>query len=97
VGLAENAIQYLCALGRIDDAFRIADAYYFDRGFQIGAVRFSRQQGGYSPLADRRTWFLFMPSTTSLRTDARFVALTPEVCLDRYWHDIGAMPDFRRH
>jgi len=95
-GRAENAMQFTSALGRVDDAFTVAEAYYFGRGFDVGALRFTRQQGAYTPVADRRTWFLFMPSTAAMRADPRFAKLTEEIGLNRYWREAGVIPDFRR-
>ncbi len=95
-GHAENAIQFITALGRIDEAFAIADAYYFSRGFEVPEVRFSVEQGTYTPLAERLTAFLFMPSTTALRRDPRFNALVDEIGLERYWRESGTVPDYRK-
>jgi hypothetical protein len=45
VGRAEIGMQFGSAFGRLDDAFAIAAALYFQRGFDPGEVRFSRQEG----------------------------------------------------
>ena len=93
-GYAENAIQYTAALGAAEAAFDIANAYFFDRGFSIGARRFSQQQRTYTHRDDRRTRFLFLPSTGSLRTDPRFDRLTLELGLAKYWQEAHVRPDF---
>ena len=94
-GYAENALQFAVALGRFDLAFAIADAYYFDRGFVVPDVRFTREQGTYSARRDRATNFLFMPSSAKMRSDRRFDRLIGEIGLERYWRDSGSSPDYR--
>lgn len=91
---ARNAIQVASALGNLDEAFAVADAYYFSRGFVVpdDPAAPARQPN----LASRDTWFLFMPSTEAMRADARFGRLTTELGLERYWRDAGAQPDYRR-
>jgi DNA-binding winged helix-turn-helix (wHTH) protein/tetratricopeptide (TPR) repeat protein len=90
---AEYAIRMLSALGRIDDAFAVAQAYYFARGFtvpdQFGpAAQFTPDQ--------RQTRLLFEPVTRPMRADSRFEALVEEIGLDRYWRESGIPPDYRR-
>lgn len=94
-GYAENAIQYAAALGRPDAAFDIADAYFFGRGFVVQDRRFVPQQRSYTRQADRRTRFLFFPSTATMRAHPRFGLLTKELGLEDYWRKRGVRPDFR--
>lgn len=95
-GYAENFIQFACALGRIDEAFAVANAYYFGRGFAVPEVRFTREQATYSPPSDRQTNLLFNPATHVMRADPRFGPLVAELGLERYWTDAGVGPDYRR-
>ena len=95
-GHAENAIQYAAALGRLDPAFEVCEAYFFDRGFTVADVRFVPEQRVYTRRDDRRTQFLFYPSTAPLRADARFTALTERLGLERYWREAAVRPDYRQ-
>jgi DNA-binding winged helix-turn-helix (wHTH) protein len=36
VGVTGNAVQFFAAVGRLDDAFAMLNALYFDRGFTVG-------------------------------------------------------------
>jgi DNA-binding winged helix-turn-helix (wHTH) protein/tetratricopeptide (TPR) repeat protein len=94
-GFAENGMQFLSALGRLDEAFAVADAYYFARGFDPGELRFSTEQGTYTRRNARRTHMLFLPPTAPMRADPRFARLTEELGLVRYWKDIGVRPDYQ--
>jgi DNA-binding winged helix-turn-helix (wHTH) protein/tetratricopeptide (TPR) repeat protein len=93
-GYAENAIQYASALGRVDLAFTVADAYFFSRGFTVGSQRFSAMQGGFAVNEDRRTAPLFLPSTKAMRHDPRFAPLVKELGLADYWRAAGVTPDY---
>jgi DNA-binding winged helix-turn-helix (wHTH) protein len=93
-GYAENAMQFAAALGRVDTAFAIADAYYFGRGFDVPELRFSPEQGTYTPLGDRLTGLLFKPSTRAMRSDPRFDVLVGELGLKTYWAESGHRPDY---
>jgi DNA-binding winged helix-turn-helix (wHTH) protein/Tfp pilus assembly protein PilF len=90
---AEVAMLLASAFGRSDEAFAIADAYFFDRGFAVPSERLT--QGSYSPRNRRNTAFLFWPPAATMRADARFAALTREIGLDHYWRTAGIGPDFR--
>jgi DNA-binding winged helix-turn-helix (wHTH) protein len=94
-GYAENAIQFAAALGRLDDAFRVTEAYYFGRGFDVPEVRFTTQQGSYTPMAERETAFLFYGSMGRFRADPRFERLLQEVGLQDYWVKANVKPDYR--
>ncbi|WP_375419634.1 winged helix-turn-helix domain-containing protein [uncultured Sphingomonas sp.] len=95
VGFAENAMQFMAVLGRPTEAFAVADALFFDRGWVVPDVRFMPQQAAHTRLADRRTAALFLPSTAALRGDSRFSRLVEELGLSRYWQRSGSRPDFR--
>lgn len=95
-GHAENAIQYAAALGRGDIAFEVCDAYFFAKGFTVPEVRFAARQKTYTPANDRRTNFLFFPSTAPLRSDPRFARIMLAVGLEAYWREAAAPPDYRR-
>ncbi|HET7315803.1 MAG TPA: TIR domain-containing protein [Sphingomicrobium sp.] len=89
---AELSIRNASALGRLDDAFIIADAYYFGRGFVIPDV--SAKGSDFSP-EQRGTRFLFEPETKPMRADPRFEPLVKELGFDRYWRESGKPPDYR--
>ena len=93
-GAAENAAQFACALARVDDSFRILDAYYFAEGFDPGEVRFTSAQGTFTPFNDRLTAFLFNPALAALRGDARFAQLTERLGLADYWRQARTPPDY---
>jgi hypothetical protein len=92
--LAGVAIQYLGMMGFVEDAFRIADAYYFSRGFSIPdqASTIGRPE---VTLDARNTRILFLPTTRALRADASFEGLVNEIGLTRYWQQAGVGPDYR--
>jgi len=96
-GYAENAIQFAAVLGRLDDAFAVAEAHYFNRGFIVPDVRFGQVQAVYTPLEERQTNLLFWPSTAALRADRRFQPLVAELGLARYWREAGVRPDYLRN
>lgn len=94
-GYAENAIQFATALGRLDDAFSVAQAYYFSRGFAVPEIRFSAEQGSFTPMEERQTAFLFFGSMDRFRADPRFDRLVQEIGLRAYWLQAGIQPDYR--
>ena len=95
-GRAENAIQFAAALGRIDDAFELLNAYYFGVPFEVPEVRFTIEQGTYTPRSDRQTVFLFNPPLAGVRADPRFGTLVARLGLRRYWRESKTLPDYLR-
>jgi tetratricopeptide (TPR) repeat protein len=91
--MAEGAIREASAFGRLDDAFAVADALFFGRGFMVRD--YPTAQSGIS-LDQRRTDFLFQPVTGAMRADPRFGRLVEELGLDRFWRESGIQPDYRR-
>lgn len=91
---AEVAMLLASAFGRLDEAFDIADAYFFDRGFTVPSERLT--QGSFSPRNRRNTTMLFWPPAAAMRSDARFAALTRGIGLASYWRRAGVRPDFMR-
>lgn len=92
---AENAILAMAALGRIDDAFTLLDAYYFSRGFVVPDSPPKFGKANEARLDERSTVFLFLPVMRQVHADPRFDRLTATLGLKRYWRDIGVQPDFR--
>jgi tetratricopeptide (TPR) repeat protein len=95
-GYAENAAQFMAALGHSDEAFEVLRAYFFSEGFDCGEVRFSRVQGTFTPHNDRLTHFLFFPSLGPLRSDQRFVRVMRDLQFAKYWSETRAYPDYLR-
>jgi tetratricopeptide (TPR) repeat protein len=91
-GGAEYAIRNASALGRVDDAFAFAEAYYFSRRYAVPDYG----QGSDASLDQRQTRLLFEPVSKPMRADPRFERLVAELGLDRYWKQAGIQPDYRR-
>jgi tetratricopeptide (TPR) repeat protein len=91
--IAEYSVRNASALGRLDDAFAIADAYYFGHGFVI--PDYHGKSPAFSP-EQRQTRLLFEPVTAPMRADPRFEPLVARLGFDRYWRESGVPPDYRR-
>ena len=94
-GYAQNAMKFAALFGRLDDAFAMADAIYFNRGFAPGSLFFSGQQASYLKPDDRLTELLFAPPAAAMRADPRFTTLVRELGLEDYWRASGTKPDYR--
>ena len=93
-GYAENAVQFMAAMSKIDEAFAVLRAYFFSEGFDCGEIRFTSSQGTYTPRNDRLTAWLFNPAMARLRRDPRFPTIVNRLGLTRYWDASGVRPDY---
>jgi hypothetical protein len=80
----------LVKLGRIDDAYRMAELLYPDQRGPNQAEIERRWLARY-PL---NTAYLVIPSTAPLRADPRYRDLVERVGLLQYWKERGVAPDF---
>ena len=94
VGVTSNAGQFFAAVGRMDDAFAMFDALYFDKGFTVGTRAFTAEQGTYNAHRIRQTWYFWLPFMAPLRADPRTAAIMEGVGLSDYWRKSGKGPDF---
>jgi DNA-binding winged helix-turn-helix (wHTH) protein/tetratricopeptide (TPR) repeat protein len=90
-GYALNTLQFAAVLGRLDDAFAVAEGY-FGRDFKLDGLRFSKEAATY--YSQLRTFPLFMPSTAAMRADPRFDGLVQRMGLKAYWARSGTLPDY---
>ncbi len=87
-----NAILALSMLGKLDDAFDVADGYLLRRGSTVGQLR----TPGQPPANEqrwRKTMMLWTPVTAAMRADARFVELVKGMGMAGYWRQSGTLPD----
>lgn len=89
-----SAVMVLNALGEIDRAFVIAEAYLLERGSLMASVRWRPGQVSINDQHRRMTNMLFVPVSAAMRADPRFLRLTDEIGLDDYWSRAGVTPDF---
>ena len=93
---AGRSMQDLAILGRLDEAFAVADAYFFSRGFVVPDLPAAPGGRSEANMESRATNFLFVPATQAMRADPRFEKLVEELGLSRYWRETGSTPDYRR-
>lgn len=78
-----SVVPFLCALGRLDDAFAMLEGYFF--GSAAGPAP--------GALSRRKTAILFLARNAPLVNDPRFGQLTARLGLDDYWRTTGMRPD----
>lgn len=92
---AIRSLQDLSMLGRLDEAFAVANAYFFSRGFVVPDSPVAAGERPEVTMESRFTTFLFLPTTAAMRRNPRFEGLVEELGLGRYWRAVGAQPDFK--
>jgi hypothetical protein len=94
-GNAVRSLQELAVLRALDEAFSVAEAYFFSRGFVVPDTPAAPGRAPEVTMESRFTTFLFLPTTQAMRSDPRFGALVQELGLERYWREAGVAPDYR--
>ena len=88
--LTSQAAQVMSALGDVDAAFEVTNAFF--------AVGKSNAAAASSSLAKSTAWrfapWLFIPPTAAMRRDPRFQALVDEIGLSSYWRTHRIRPDY---
>jgi DNA-binding winged helix-turn-helix (wHTH) protein/tetratricopeptide (TPR) repeat protein len=95
VGYAQNAIIFAATTGRLDTAFLVAGAYFFDEGWRMPDQRYTSDIRLYSANRSRPTYFFFDQHLAGMRADARFNGLMERIGLEAYWRAVGVQPDYR--
>lgn len=90
-----HGIMILSHLGRLDQAFDVADAYLLERGSLLASLRWRPGQASLNDQRRRKTQMLFIPPCAPMRADPRFNRLVEDVGLADYWRKAGAKPDYR--
>ena len=83
-GFVIVAAIFAAFVGDADEFFGLVNGLYFDRGFTLPKVYFTRSTGPYVG-HEPATAFLFFRELARVRRDPRFAALTRDLGLDRYW------------
>jgi DNA-binding winged helix-turn-helix (wHTH) protein/Tfp pilus assembly protein PilF len=78
---ADNAIMFLSGLGKLDEAFAVAQRSYFGPDANIQPIQ-------YAPC-------LFQPGCRAMRKDPRFATLMDQMGLTAYWRKAGVKPDYQ--
>ncbi|MES2097740.1 MAG: winged helix-turn-helix domain-containing protein [Pseudomonadota bacterium] len=89
-----NAIMILNALGDVDRAFAVAEAYLLERGALIASLDWRAGQPSVNDQHHRKTNMLFMPVSAPMRADPRFRRLAEDIGLADYWRRAAVEPDF---
>ena len=83
-GFVVYGAVFAAFVGALDEAFGLLNALFFNRGFKIPDVYFSRGNAPYVG-HEPSTGFLFTSAMSSFRRDPRFAVLTRDLGLDDYW------------
>ena len=93
-GGAVPAIMILTGLGRLDEAFTVANGYLLRQGPSVMPLRAQGLQAAATDTRHRHTQALFMPATTPLLADPRFLPMCEACGLADYWRQSGHPADF---
>jgi len=88
-GLVMASALFAAYVGERDQAFRVLNGLYLNRGMTFPGY-FTRAHSGWG--GEPRTAQLFVRPMSSIRRDPRFAALTREIGLDDYWRRTDSRP-----
>ncbi|MEQ7874353.1 helix-turn-helix domain-containing protein [Sphingomonas sp. ASV193] len=91
---AIQAMFGLSLLGRIDDLFAVAWAYYLRDGDRPVPLQVAGEQPRLNEQHGRLTQILFTPVFAGVRDDPRFGDLCERIGLSDYWDEAGVTPDY---
>ena len=91
---AVSALQRLCALEAIDEAFEVARGYYLGQGRSATPLRWHADDLSITDQHRRVTQLLFTPAAKRMREDKRFLRLCEDTGLVAHWDEFGFVPDF---
>jgi DNA-binding winged helix-turn-helix (wHTH) protein/tetratricopeptide (TPR) repeat protein len=89
-----SAILILSGLGRLDEAFSVANGYLLRRGETLMPLRSAQAQASIADHSRRHTQVLFVPVSAPLRADPRFLKMCDGCGLLDYWRRSGHRPDY---
>ena len=89
-----TAILVLGSLGRVDEAFAVAEGYLLRRGAPLMPLDRARSQPVVGDQRQRKTMMLFVPPSAVMRSDVRFIELCRGCGLVDYWTQSRRWPDF---
>jgi hypothetical protein len=87
-------IMILTALGRLDEAFSVANGYLLRRGSNVMPLRYADGPAVQADQRHRKTLMLFIPVAAPMRADPRFIDVCRGCGLVGYWKQSGHWPDF---
>lgn len=96
VAAVVNGMMLLNLMQATDWAFKLADAYYLERGPIITAMEWRPGQPVVADQRRRKTNMLFTPTAAAMQRDARFMPLMERMGLANYWRSRGITPDFAK-
>ena len=89
-----GAIMVLSGLGRLDEAFSVANGYLLRQGPSLMPLRVNPTQVSAIDQSHRHTQVLFVPVSAPLRVDPRFLPMCEGCGLGDYWRRSGHRPDY---
>ncbi|HEX2625044.1 MAG TPA: winged helix-turn-helix domain-containing protein [Sphingomicrobium sp.] len=93
-GFVENAAVFAAHFGMTERALSLVERF-FDKPPADG-LRFSKEQGLYSPRKKKHCFILWHPELGPVRAHPRFSSITSRLGLEDYWRTMKVVPDYRR-